>query len=107
MVPIDAQDDEGAVVVRLFGAAAEFVGCRKDRGAHGLAGCAGRQRVQSLSKTLETEPLFVGVHGLENSIGAKARGEGLAEMDGENAFELGDFLVPEHHAEEMVVHDFF
>ena len=63
MVAIDAQDDEGAIVVRLFGAAAEFVGCGEDGGAYGFRRCARRQCAQSVDEPVETELLFVGVHG--------------------------------------------
>src|SRR5580704_760976 len=65
------EDDEGAVVVRFGGMAAEFVGSIQDGGRNGVGGGAGRKVSQEHGETLEAELFGFFVGGFENAIGGK------------------------------------
>jgi hypothetical protein len=84
-------DDQGAIVVRLGGVAAEFVGRIQDGGGNGVGGSAGREFTEERGEPLEAELFGVCIGGFEDAIGSKNENIVELEMQGDgvvlNAFE--------------------
>src|SRR5208282_3948791 len=70
-VPGDAQDHQGAVIVRFFGAAAELIRGAQYCGADVFGRGAGFQSAQNLSEPFEAELFVARVHVFQDSVGGK------------------------------------